>query len=137
MQIEQKKARQANIFKVFFRIKQTFFTQKEKNVLKHNFTTKNRRYIAASPIQSVFSTTDNSSQSIGHSRNKLNSQGCGNTKETGQLHIHFTSLHSCNIALLSAQFVSKLLLRHSQFLPTAPQYLPVCLAFHIRRSIAD
>lgn len=40
MQIEQKKARQANIFKVFFRIKQTFFTQKEKNVLKHNFTTK-------------------------------------------------------------------------------------------------
>lgn len=40
MQIEKKKARQANIFKVFFRIKQTFFTQKEKNVLKHNFTTK-------------------------------------------------------------------------------------------------
>lgn len=40
MQIEQKKARQANIFKVFFRIKQTFFTQKEKNVLKHNFATK-------------------------------------------------------------------------------------------------
>lgn len=40
MQIEQKNVKRANIFKVFFCIPQTFFTQKEKNVLKHNFTTK-------------------------------------------------------------------------------------------------
>jgi len=40
MQIEQKNVKRANIFNVFFRISQTIFTQKEKNVLKHNFTTK-------------------------------------------------------------------------------------------------
>lgn len=33
MQIEQKKVRQANIFKVFFRIKQTFLPKKRNYVL--------------------------------------------------------------------------------------------------------